>query len=79
MLGGDEALQRMAKAHPLGRIGTPEEVAQAVAWLFSDGSSYHTGQVLTLDGGLTAQRPAMRLGVLPTDAVGSEESPVVSA
>jgi NAD(P)-dependent dehydrogenase (short-subunit alcohol dehydrogenase family) len=78
IFGGDEALQRMAKAHPLGRIGTPEEVAEAVAWLFSDGSSYNTGQVLTLDGGLTAQRPAIRLGVLPTEVVGGEESSVVA-
>ena len=40
-----------------GRIGRPEEIADAVAWLFSDRSSYYTGQSLTLDGGLTAQRP----------------------
>jgi NAD(P)-dependent dehydrogenase (short-subunit alcohol dehydrogenase family) len=32
-------------------------IADAVAWLFSDRSSYCTGQSLTLDGGLTAQRP----------------------
>jgi hypothetical protein len=43
--------------HPIGRIGRPEEIADAVAWLFSDRSSYYTGQSLTLDGGLTAQRP----------------------
>lgn len=80
LFGGDEALQRIAKAHPLGRIGAPEEVAEAVAWLFSDSSSYYTGQVLTLDGGLTAQRPSIRLGVLPAEAArGEEESPVVAA
>jgi hypothetical protein len=32
-------------------------IADAVTWLFSDRSSYYTGQSLTLDGGLTAQRP----------------------
>jgi NAD(P)-dependent dehydrogenase (short-subunit alcohol dehydrogenase family) len=69
----------MAKAHPLGRIGTAEEVAEAVTWLFSDGSSYYTGQVLALDGGLTAQRPAIRLGVPPAEATQPEEESVVIA
>jgi hypothetical protein len=54
---GSEELDRMGAVHPLGRIGRPEEIADAVAWLFSDESSYYTGQSLTLDGGLTAQRP----------------------
>jgi hypothetical protein len=54
---GREELERMGAVHPLGRIGRPEEIADAVAWLFSDESSYYTGQSLTLDGGLTAQRP----------------------
>jgi hypothetical protein len=54
---GTEEVERMGAVHPLGRIGRPEEIAKAVAWLFSDESSYFTGQSLTLDGGLTAQRP----------------------
>jgi NAD(P)-dependent dehydrogenase (short-subunit alcohol dehydrogenase family) len=58
VFGSEEALDRMGAAHPLGRIGRPEEIANAVAWLFSDESSYFTGQSLTLDGGLTAQRPS---------------------
>ena len=57
VFGSEAAIDRMGTAHPLGRIGRPEEIADAVAWLFSDGSSYYTGQSLTLDGGLTAQRP----------------------
>ena len=57
VFGDEEALDRMAAVHPLGRIGRPEEIADAVVWLFSDRSSYYTGQSLTLDGGLTAQRP----------------------
>jgi NAD(P)-dependent dehydrogenase (short-subunit alcohol dehydrogenase family) len=57
VLGSEEALDRMGSSHPLGRIGRPEEIADAVAWLFSNESSYVTGQSLTLDGGLTAQRP----------------------
>jgi NAD(P)-dependent dehydrogenase (short-subunit alcohol dehydrogenase family) len=55
---GSEGVERMGAAHPLGRIGRPEEIADAVAWLFSNESSYFTGQSLTLDGGLTAQRPS---------------------
>lgn len=55
--GSDEAVGQLGAAHPLLRIGTPEEVAETVVWLFSDSSSYVTGQSLVLDGGLTAQRP----------------------
>ncbi len=40
--------------HPLGRMGTPEDVAALALYLASDGSSWMTGSVLTLDGGLTA-------------------------
>jgi NAD(P)-dependent dehydrogenase (short-subunit alcohol dehydrogenase family) len=54
-----QALQQMAAVHPLGRVGRPEEIADAIVWLFSDKSSYYTGQSLTLDGGLTALRPSM--------------------
>jgi NAD(P)-dependent dehydrogenase (short-subunit alcohol dehydrogenase family) len=45
----------MASMHPVGRIGTPEEVARAVVFLASPTSTFITGQVLTVDGGFVAQ------------------------
>lgn len=47
--------EQFAVMHPVGRIGTPEEIASAVLYLCSDGASFVTGQTLTLDGGFTAQ------------------------
>jgi 3-oxoacyl-[acyl-carrier protein] reductase len=40
------------KMIPLGRFGTPDEVAQVVVFLVSDASQYITGQVIQIDGGL---------------------------
>ena len=40
---------------PLGRLGTPEEVASAVLWLWSEAASYVTGSHLVVDGGLLAK------------------------
>lgn len=47
-----ETLDDLAKVYPLGRIGTAEEVAQAIYFLSS--ASFITGAILTVDGGLTA-------------------------
>jgi NAD(P)-dependent dehydrogenase (short-subunit alcohol dehydrogenase family) len=41
--------------HPLGRLGTPDEIAQAVVWLSSDAASFVTGQAIAVDGGYVAQ------------------------
>jgi 3-oxoacyl-[acyl-carrier protein] reductase len=49
----EETVEASIKNIPLGRFGTPEEVAQAAVFLASDKSEYITGQVLTIDGGLT--------------------------
>lgn len=45
--------EKIAKAVPMRRLGTPEEVADVVAFFASDASRYLTGQVLAIDGGLT--------------------------
>jgi NAD(P)-dependent dehydrogenase (short-subunit alcohol dehydrogenase family) len=43
-----------AAEHPMGRVGTPEEAARGVLFLASDDSSFVTGTLLSVDGGLTA-------------------------
>ena len=43
------------RIQPMGRLATPEEVAEAVVWLCSDAASFVTGHPLVLDGGLVAQ------------------------
>jgi NAD(P)-dependent dehydrogenase (short-subunit alcohol dehydrogenase family) len=47
--------QRFAEAHPIGRLGTPEDIAYFALYLASDESSWVTGGVFPIDGGVTAQ------------------------
>ncbi|HEY3241544.1 MAG TPA: 3-oxoacyl-ACP reductase FabG [Acidimicrobiia bacterium] len=49
----DERRDELAKLTPLGRLGTPEEVAAAVAFLCSEAAGYITGAILAVDGGLS--------------------------
>jgi NAD(P)-dependent dehydrogenase (short-subunit alcohol dehydrogenase family) len=62
MLGDPEARARSERAHPLGRIGRPEEIAAAAVWLSSEESSFVTGEALVVDGGLTAQSHLRGMG-----------------
>ena len=43
----------LERAVPMRRLGTPEDVAEAVAFLTADGAGYITGQTLSVSGGLT--------------------------
>ncbi|MFE9629026.1 SDR family NAD(P)-dependent oxidoreductase [Streptomyces sp. NPDC006527] len=47
----EEAMKRYLPQIPLGRMGTAQEMADAVAWLISDKASFITGQIVTADGG----------------------------
>lgn len=52
---GDTATREyMESLHPIGRLGKPEEIANAVVWLCSERASFVLGQGITLDGGFTA-------------------------
>lgn len=51
----ESALQEVVGLHPIGRLGTPDEIAHAVAFLLSEASSFLTGTQLIADGGYTAR------------------------
>ncbi len=53
MVDGKVPLEAIAKDVPMGRIAQPEEIAEAIVWLCSDGASYVTGHTLAIDGGFT--------------------------
>jgi NAD(P)-dependent dehydrogenase (short-subunit alcohol dehydrogenase family) len=54
--GRDPAIeQQFVNMEPMGRMGTPEEIAEAAVWLCSPAASFVTGQALAIDGGLVAR------------------------
>jgi 3-oxoacyl-[acyl-carrier protein] reductase len=50
---GEELLGKIRQEIPLGRLGEPQDVADAVLFLASDAAGFITGHVITVDGGLT--------------------------
>jgi NAD(P)-dependent dehydrogenase (short-subunit alcohol dehydrogenase family) len=53
--GGTEYIEEIRRQHPMGRLGEPEEVARAIAFLASDEASFITGAILPVDGGYLAR------------------------
>ena len=56
LLSSDEKREASAKRHPLGTVGQPEDMANAASYLLSDDSGWMTGQIIKIDGGLSALR-----------------------
>jgi dihydroanticapsin dehydrogenase len=54
LLQDPERTERLARMHPLGRLGEPEDVANAIVFLASPESSWITGHALVVDGGFSA-------------------------
>lgn len=58
----NEAMYQASKSmHALGRIGKPEEIARAILFLLNPQNSWITGQVITIDGGLSRVRPKIKI------------------
>lgn len=54
MLSDPEAVARINAAHPIGRMGEPEEIAAVIVFLLTDDASFMTGAIVSVDGGQTA-------------------------
>lgn len=61
LTSSEPALKASTAMHALGRIGEPSDIASAIAWLLDPEQSWVTGQVLSVDGGMSAVKP--RIGV----------------
>jgi NAD(P)-dependent dehydrogenase (short-subunit alcohol dehydrogenase family) len=57
LLSSEERREASASRHPLKRIGSPEEVASTTMFMLSDASSWMTGQIINLDGGISSIKP----------------------
>ncbi|MET7489298.1 SDR family NAD(P)-dependent oxidoreductase [Streptomyces sp. NPDC005538] len=63
--GRDDELDALSGLYPLGRVGEPEDIAAAVAFLASRDASWITGTVLTVDGGVTAVNTGFHRALSP--------------
>jgi NAD(P)-dependent dehydrogenase (short-subunit alcohol dehydrogenase family) len=54
LLSSEEKIEKMNERHPLKRVGTPQDIADCTYFLLSDASSWMTGQIIGLDGGMGA-------------------------
>jgi NAD(P)-dependent dehydrogenase (short-subunit alcohol dehydrogenase family) len=52
--GDEEQLEKMGRRAPMGRLGEPHEIAEAIVWLLSDAAGFVTGNALSPDGGVAA-------------------------
>ena len=57
LLASEERRDASASRHPLKRIGSPEEAASTAMFMLSDASSWMTGQIINLDGGISSIKP----------------------
>jgi NAD(P)-dependent dehydrogenase (short-subunit alcohol dehydrogenase family) len=73
---GEEARLRRGQTVPLGRVGYPEDIAGAVAFLASEDASYITGQVLYVDGGMLAQLRSPQVDAPLPDSVKARLKPL---
>lgn len=53
LLGNEKKKEKMDERHPLKRVGTPQDIAKVAAFLLSDESTWVTGQILGIDGGMS--------------------------
>jgi NAD(P)-dependent dehydrogenase (short-subunit alcohol dehydrogenase family) len=56
ILSSEDRRENSAKRHPLQRVGTPDDIASMAAFLLSSDSSWMTGQVVGVDGGMSTLR-----------------------
>ena len=55
LFANEDRKEQVVSCHPVGRLGQPEEIAEAVIWLSSDAASFVTGHSMAVDGGYVAQ------------------------